>query len=219
VDSVLDTLPVSSSYRYLIQDPYHEYGVQFIEHIYRKYGYRAICLYTDRRERLFHEASMPQLRSDCVAAAYDAGPGRIHHIIERLREDGDVLAVIPFNETSILSATEIAARLGLSWAQPDVMRRFRDKYALKHYLRGTQSALRINASQTVRTSFEVLSLRHKDPYRRFVLKPNDGYGNRHIGFFDDASPDAEIDGLCSAIIRRGYLAVNRETRKSPVRRD
>src|SRR5271170_7079734 len=114
---------MSSSSHYLIQDPYHEYGVRFVEHIYRRYGYRAICFYTDRRERLLHEPGFPQLRSNCIAAAYDVEPARMNRFIEQMRARRDVIGVIPFNETSLLPATEIAARLGLSWAQPEVLAR------------------------------------------------------------------------------------------------
>src|SRR5260221_310581 len=74
---LFETFNANSSAHYLIQDPYHEYGARFIDHIYRTYGHRAICIYTNRRERMIHEAQFPQLRSDAVAAACDVNLNRL----------------------------------------------------------------------------------------------------------------------------------------------
>lgn len=184
---------------YVIQDPYHEYGVSFVEHIYRQYGHRAVCLYTNRRERVSHRATLSPLRSTSVAAAYDVHTDKIRELAAVLRAKYHIAAVIPFNETSVTMAAELAGHLGLRWAQPEVMRRFRDKFALKDHLRETAPLLRVNASRLVRNTGDVLLLRRQAPYRRFVLKPNDGFGNRHIGVFDDASPQREIGNHLSRL--------------------
>jgi hypothetical protein len=177
---------------YLIQDPYHEYGVQFVEHIHRHYGHRAVCIYSNRRERVSHEATLSKLHANGVAAAFDVNLAALTEFAAMLRARYDVSAMIPFNETSVTTAAELAGRLGLSWAQPKIMLRFRDKFALKEHLRTTAPGIRINASHRVETLADVLSMRKQVAYRRFVLKPNDGYGNRHIGLFDYASPVREI---------------------------
>jgi hypothetical protein len=177
---------------YLIQDPYHEYGMRFVEQIYRQYGHRAIVFYTNRRERLAQGSNAPKLRSECVAAAYNVPAGTMPRFVDALRAHPNIIGVIPFNETSLLPAAELASRLGLSWSPPDVIRRFRDKFLLKDHLRKTAPAVRINASQMVLTTADVLALRRQEPYRRFILKPNDGFGNRRIGLFDRGSTAAEI---------------------------
>ncbi len=196
---------------FLIQDPYHTYGREFIQHIHRRYGHRAICFYTDPREQMLHESSIRALPAECIAASYDVDPGRLQDFIKRLRTAHRVLAVIPFNETALLPSVEIAAGLGLSWAQQEIMRRFRDKFALKEYLRRAAPHLRLNASCIVGSAVEVLKLRKQVPYERFVLKPNDGYGNRHIALLGQSSPEAEIVAYfhrlkASAVVMEEYIS-------------
>src|SRR6266702_7621782 len=96
---LFETFKASSSSHYLIQDPYHEYGAQFIDHLYQTYGHRAICIYTNRRERM-HEAQFPQLRSNAVAAAYDVNLNRLDDFVGMVKSRHNIIAVIPFNETS-----------------------------------------------------------------------------------------------------------------------
>jgi ATP-grasp domain len=189
---LFETFMASSSSHYLIQDPYHEYGVQFIDHLYRTYGHRAICIYTNRRERM-HEAQFPQLRSNAVAAAYDVNLNRLDDFVGMVKSRHKIIAVIPFNETSVVPSTAIAQSLGLSWAQPNIMRLYRNKFALKDYLRNECPSLRMNASRIVQTTQDVLSIRRQREYQRFVIKPNDGYGNRDIALFDRESTKAEIE--------------------------
>jgi hypothetical protein len=200
---------MGSPSHYLLLDPHHPYAVRFIERLHGKYGHLAICAFTDRRERLLHEANFPQLRGPGVAASYDVDPAGLDQFAELLKSRHRVIAAIPFNETVLLPTTMIAAKLGLSWAQPAVMALFRDKYALKEHLRHADPGLRVNASRLVRTGAEVLSSRSA-AFRRFVLKPNDGYGNRLIGIFDDKTPEPEIAAFMgrmrgSAVVMEEYV--------------
>jgi len=190
---LLGTSKASLSSHYFIQDPYHEYGVEFIDHVYRKYGHRAICLYTNRRERIVHETQFPQLPSNAVAAAYDVKLNRLDDFVSMVKSRYNIIAVIPFNETSVVPATDIAHSLGLSWAQPSIMPLFRNKFALKDHLRNECPNLRMNASRIVQTTQGVLSIRRQREYQRFVIKPNDGYGNRDIALFDRKSTEPEIE--------------------------
>ena len=166
--------------------------MQFVEHNFQKFGHRAVCLYTNRRERLSYAATVPRLRSAGMVAAYDVNPARIREFAASLRTKYDIAAIIPFNDAGVTTAAELTSGLGLNWAKPEVIRRFRDKFALKAHIRNTVPVLRINASDLVRTLEDVLSLGRQSPYQRFVLKPNDGFGNRHIGLFHRTSPQNEI---------------------------
>src|SRR4030088_466720 len=83
---------------YLIQDPHHEYAARFIEHLYRSFGYRAVCFYTDRRERLFHRHGYPVLRSECIAASYDVSVRDLSRFASHIAANHGVAAVLPFNE-------------------------------------------------------------------------------------------------------------------------
>jgi biotin carboxylase len=176
----------------LIIDPHNQYGVLFVETIFRRFGLPSVCLYTNRRERGAYQQFTEQAHSEWVAASYELSAGRMDQLVAQLRAHHRIAAVIPFDELSVLPSTELASRLGLSWPQPRIMRLFRDKFALKQHLRSTAPKLRINASQLVRTCSEVVALRKQTPYRRFILKPNDGYGNQHIGLFAFDSAEAQI---------------------------
>jgi hypothetical protein len=182
-------VPASSNAEteYLIQDPHHEYAARFIEHLYETFGYRAVCFYTDRRERLFHQPDYPVLRSECVAASYDISARDLARFSAHVASAHSITAVIPFNEPTVGPAVELARLLGLGWAQPDVMRRFHDKFALKDYIRANHPDVRMNASRRAESVADVLAARRDPAYRRFVLKPNNGFGNRSIGLFDETT--------------------------------
>lgn len=177
---------------FLIQDPCHEYAVRFIERIYHRFGLRAICFYTNRRERLRRARQYPLLASGLVAASYDVSRSDLARFAAHLREHQQVAAVVPVNEPSVLPATELGELLGLSWAQPAAMRRVCDKAAFKRYLGEQHPHIRINASRSVQTVREVRAARREPAYRSFVIKPNSGFGNRAVGRFDEHSADAAI---------------------------
>ncbi len=177
---------------FLIQDPYHEYAARFIEQIYRRFGLRAICFYTNRRERLRRARQFPLLQSDLVAASYDVSRPDLARFAAYLREHHRVAAVVPVNEPAVLPATELGELLALSWAQPLEMRRVCDKLAFKRYLREQHPHIRINASRSVQTGRDVRSARREGAYRRFVIKPNSGFGNRAVGLFDESTPEEAV---------------------------
>jgi hypothetical protein len=183
--------------------------VRFIEHIHRKYGYQAICFYSDRRQRIRQAPLFPQLASACVAANYEVKPHQLARFADHLRDTYDIAAVIPFNEPTVLAAVELAEQLELGWSQPTVLRRFRDKCALKQYLRSQNSGLRINASRSVGSAADVLTARLDAAYERFILKPNDGYGNRGIALFDRQSSATDIEryllGMNGSVLMEEYI--------------
>ncbi len=180
------------SKQFLIQDPTHPYAARFIELLHHKYDYRAVCVYTDRRERLRDSSRFPILHSSSVCASYDALPSQFADLAEHLHHNHKVVAVVPYSEPTILGAAEMARRLGIGWPQTAVMRRFRDKFALKEHLRQTRPDIRINASRRVETVSEVLAARRGPAFERFVLKPNNGFANRDIGFFGSATEARDI---------------------------
>jgi hypothetical protein len=189
------TGPATAEIQYLIQDPHHEYAARFIEHLYQSFGYRAVCFYTDRRVRLFHQPDYPVLHSECIAASYDVSVRDLSRFASHIAANHGVAAVLPFNEPTLAPAVELARLLGLGWAQPDVMRRFHDKFALKEYIRGAHPEVRMNASRRVAGLAEVLAARREPLYQRFVLKPNNGFGNRAIGLFDQTTEVAVLESF------------------------
>jgi hypothetical protein len=183
---------MSSPAQVLIFDPHNEYGALFIENIYRRHGLASVCVCTRRRELAGYRQALDRLPSEWVAASYEVGGIRRGDLAAQLRAHHRIEAVIPFDELSVLPAVEVASSLGLNWPQPEIMRRFRNKFELKQYLRSTSPQLRINASRLVRKASDIFALRKQVPYLRFVLKPNDGYGNRHIGMFAFDSSEVQI---------------------------
>src|SRR5579862_8817680 len=177
---------------FLIQDPCHEYAAHFIEQIHRRFGMRAICFYTDRRDRLRRARQFPVLESELVTASYEVSRSDLVRFVAHLREHHRVVGVVPANEPAVLPATELGELLGLSWAQPIAMRRVCDKFAFKRHLREQHPQIRINASRLVQTSRDVRVARHEPAYRRFVIKPNGGFGNRAVGLFDENTPEEVV---------------------------
>ncbi|MGD9843393.1 MAG: acetyl-CoA carboxylase biotin carboxylase subunit family protein, partial [Steroidobacteraceae bacterium] len=186
-------LQMSTSRYIVVQDPCHDYAVRFIRHIHDKYGYRAICFFTNRREFLRQASAYPLLQSDCVAATFEVQPQQLNSFAGHMRDHYDIAAIIPFNEPAVATATQLAQQLGLSWSQPPVLQRFRDKYSLKQYLRAQDQGLRINATCKVSDADDVIRARSNCAFDRFVLKPNDGFGNRDIGMFDASTDRAQIE--------------------------
>lgn len=191
--------PAQGGSEYLIQDPQHEYAVRFIEYLYRAFGYRAVCFYSDRRERLFHQPDYPLLRSDCIAASYDVSVRDLPGFAAHIASAHNIIAVLPFNEPTVAPAVELARLLNLSWSQPDIMRRFHDKFALKDYIRTHYPEIRMNASRRAGSLADVLHARRDPAYARFVLKPNDGFGNRSVGLFDRTTDASVLDSYLARL--------------------
>jgi heptaprenyl diphosphate synthase len=175
----------------LIQDPHHDYAARFIDQIHRKYGYRAVCFFTDRKRRAYERGAYPILESDAVEAHYEVQGSDLGAFAERVASAHDIAGVIPYNEECVLPAAELSDALGLGWNALDVIRRFRDKFAMKEHLRRVDPGMRMNASWRVKSVDDVFAS-GEAPFARYVVKPNSGFGNRQVGFFDVTSTRAEI---------------------------
>ena len=177
---------------YLILNPHHEYGVSLIERIHRRHRRRAVCCFTESSISA-RQAMRLLARShgEMLSGLYTAHPQRLAPFIEHLRQRHRIEAVAPFDEDSLLPAAEVLEALGLDRERAALLRRFRDKHQLKSHLRAHAPALRMTASERVASVSEVLEVRAAPGYARFVLKPNDGWGNRDIGVFGrDSTPDS-----------------------------
>ncbi len=177
--------------QYVIQDPYHDYAVRFMYQMQRMYGWKAVCFYTNTVDLRRSFRAFPQLRDpEFVAASYRVSDEGMPSFIAHLRSAHDVRAVVPHYEPAVRNAALIAAGLGLSWSQPEVLARFRDKEAMKAHLRHADPGLRVNFSQVVRSPDEAVAVAAEHDLTRYVLKPNDGFGNVGVAFFEgSASPE------------------------------
>ena len=178
---------------FVIQDPYHDYAMRFMEVMHRRYGWRAVCMYLHPEALRMNAYAYPRLRSaQYVAASYRVSEKGIPAFVEHVRTAHDIRAVIPHYEPSVRPAGRIGAALGLSWAQPDVLRRFRDKRSLKLFVSQADPALRINPGYLVGSPAEALRIAGEHGMARFVLKPNDGFGNVDVAFFDLEADPTEV---------------------------
>lgn len=187
---------------YLIQDPYHAYAASFIDVIFRSWGYRAICLYTDEKVRFYEQDAYPILESDRIATSVDLDGESLETVARRLQGRYDIAGIVPFSEPTVSAAAELAAHLGLDWCKPEVLRRFRDKYGLKQYLREQYPALRLNAARRVDSAADVLG---GSLPARYVLKPNDGFGNSAIGMFEATTPREQVEAFFAQHPKRTWL--------------
>jgi hypothetical protein len=176
----------------VLQDPYHEYAVRFLE-LARDRGLRAVCLYTDRLEMLRRAREFPALEGPDVAAAYLIEGRGVEEVADHLRAHHRVVAVVPHNEPAVLGLGRLADLLDLPWAQPGVLDRFRDKRALKELLRSVPDGPRVNAFAAVSSASDVRDAIATGHFPSFVLKPNDGYGNTTIGFFQSAGDPSDYE--------------------------
>ncbi len=173
----------------VLLDPAHPYAAEFIGLFYRRWDMRTVCVWTDAEQRRTQAWRFPALRSDAVAAHYDLGSATLEELAAYLRRTHAIRAVVPYIEPVIPASERLAELLGLDWAQPGIVPLFRDKLALKQHLRDAPDGPRVNLVAPVRTADDVVRALEGTDLPRFVLKPNDGYGNSRIGFFDrDGDP-------------------------------
>ena len=172
---------------YLIQDPYDDDALQFIRTIFTYFGLRPVCFYTNRKGRVYGERRYPELRGDRIEARYDVDLDDLPSFVREMKRRYDVRGVIPYREDTLELAAELSGLLGLDWNPAETVARFRNKHALKSFVKSQDPAVRVPACWLVHSLDDVVS----NPLpERFVLKPNDGYGNRAIGIFgrdDDAA--------------------------------
>lgn len=183
----------ASSGEYVIQDPYGYQARRFMTVLHRDFGLRAVCFHTDpdrmRRESYWN----PLLRSAATSANYVAPLDELPALADRLRQHHQIVAVIPYREPTLLPAETLAELLGLDWAQPEVVRRFRDKHLMKEHLGTVPGGPRLNRTVRVASAADVDSARASADFGKFVVKPIDGFGNTAIGFFDSSASSQDVE--------------------------
>lgn len=179
---------------YLIQDPYDTDAQRFIAAMFRYFGMRPVCFYTDPKARYYGERAFPMLRSSEVEASFDVSLADLGPFAAAVQRKYDIAAIIPYREDVVEVAAELCKHLELRWNAPETIARFRDKHALKSYLRRHPVGVRVPYSKLVSTSADLCDGALPS---KFVLKPNDGYGNRDVSIWrrddDLSSARAAID--------------------------
>lgn len=176
----------------LLIDPYQPYAELYISRLYRDYGIRTVALHRSWRTRLVLEPRLPILRSRAVSAHYMIPAAGVEALAPTLRAKHDVAAVLPHDEGAVWPLARMAELLNVDWSQPPALRAFSSKGALKRLLRQNDPQVRVNQVGHVASAREVRDWVEQTGVSRFVLKPDDGSGNRGVAFFDADASDADL---------------------------
>jgi len=193
---------------YVIWNPHHEYGPACIERMHRTHGSRAVCCFTDRLAGARQARALMRTHGDYIAAAYCVDLRHPAALAAHLRARHRIGTVVPLDEDSWLPCADLVERLGLAWPPPALLRRLRAKEAIKSALRAARPALRVNASRRVASPQEVISACADPAYHRFVLKPNEGSGNRDVSVFGAGCGRDRIEEYFESV--RGQTVVMEE---------
>ena len=174
---------------YIIPDPQHEYALSLIETIRQNYQLKPICVYSDSKAEVYNRRHFPELAAKNVVATYYLDKQSISEIAADITRKYNVLNIVPYFEQSIAPMAELMAAMGLTWNKPEVLARFRNKSALKDHIRRGHTGIDVGISRAVTSVDEVFSQPLPD---RYVIKPNDGFANRDIGFFDKSTPQSMV---------------------------
>ena len=158
----------------------------------RRFGMPAVCVYFDAGALRGEARRLAGLGSDVLSRVYVASPEDVDGIAEVLGERHDIRAVVPYIETALTPSVQLGRRLGVSWAENPALELFRDKHALKRHVASIPGGPRVNSVALVNGFDDVEVALASGGFDRFVLKPNDGFGNSNIGFFDSSSPVDEV---------------------------
>lgn len=190
---------------YLIQDPFDTDALRFIDAMFRYFGLRPVCFYTDPKARFYGEHEFPILRTEAIEAAFDVDLDDLASFAATVSESYDVLTVIPYREDVVEVAAELCGLLDLKWNDAATVARFRDKHALKTYVHERDPCVRVPCSRIVTTLDDVFDDELPD---RFVIKPNDGFGNREVTVFDSsqrAAVEAKLRDTSTTWILEEYI--------------
>lgn len=174
-------------------NPYQYYADKFIELLFQRHGIRTVALHTDWRTRLIRQPRMPILDGPAVAAHYMVPPGGVAELAPMLRRRHDIGAVLPHDEGAVEPLVRLARDLALPWSQQPVLGALGSKEAVKRFIGDVDPGVRLNSVIRAQSAAQVLQWAREQQVSRFVLKPDDGSGNRGVAFFDTDADSARID--------------------------
>jgi glutathione synthase/RimK-type ligase-like ATP-grasp enzyme len=178
---------------YLIFDPQHDYALALMDRLKETDSARPIFIYTDTRSEFYNRSVWPQVRNRDAAATFYLDRSSEQEIVAAINKQFTVVGVVPYYEKALLPAARLLDHLQIDWNSPEVLRRFRDKGGLKDHLRSR--GVQVNSTRLVHTAAEVLA---QPLPPKYVIKPNDGFANRDVGFFDSATQPAQIEAYFAA---------------------
>ena len=192
---------------YILFEPQHEYAAAIMGYLARTHGLKPVCVYLSSKAEVYQRRHFPDLGPERVEASFFLDRMAPADIAAHLNEHYEVLGVVPYAEQTLAPAAALLQHLSVSWNNPALLRLFRDKAALKATLRREHPEIRLNEARLVHTVADVFAAPLP---ARYVLKPNDGFANRDVGFFEHHSPRAQVvqyfaGGPQGAYILEGFL--------------
>jgi hypothetical protein len=188
----------------LMLSPYLPYSGPLVE-AFAVLGLGTVALYTDLPALRHFRTVAPLPGGPSIVASYVADERDLDLVAGVLRDRHHVVGVCPVFETDLLPLARIADLLGVSSVDPDVIARFRDKAALKEHLRSVSGGPCVNVTCEVSSGDDVREVVAEHGLDRFVLKPNDGFGNRAIFYGDAATSHAAVDAYLASASGRVLL--------------
>lgn len=185
----------------VLLNPYQYYAERFITLLYREHGIRTVALHSDWRTRLIRQPRLPVLDSPAVSAHYMVPPAGITRLAPLLWHRHDIVGVLPHDEGAVAPLVALGRALGLTWADQPVFDAIGSKSAIKALIHAADPNIRLNAVAPVADADATLRWVETTGVERFVLKPDDGSGNRGVAFFDTQPVDQTA--------LRQYFAENR----------
>ena len=193
--STMPTDPTQRPYAYIIMDPQHEYGIALVQQLFQAHRLRPVVIYSSRQLYLARRAHYAELHQVPALATYFLDRTSLAAIANDVRARFQVQGLVPYFEESVLPMAALQDLLQVAWNGADVLRRFRDKSALKAHLRGVAPDLALGYFRAVQGVTEVYA---DFVPERFIIKPTDGAANRAIGFFGPETGREEVAAYFAA---------------------
>ena len=177
---------------YVLQDPYHPYALELVARIKSRFPQlRPLAYYTNPRLRFYFRKDYDLTQVDPRILEVECDLSQSDEFVEHLRQEFNIIAVLPWNEQVMDHSIELMEKLDLNWNRPELMRCFRQKFALKQLLWQKDASLLPGPSFQVNDLSDFLQLRSQIG-ECFVIKPVAGYSNQAIGFFNQSSELSDL---------------------------
>jgi predicted ATP-grasp superfamily ATP-dependent carboligase len=187
---------------YVILDPNYDYAAYMVKFL-AQYDFRGIAVFTEEKHyQIFHEQFTQELgefMADEYLLTEFSEMMDLATAILNDWQDEEINGIIPWGEFTVEIGAELGEYLGLDWNPRTVVHRFRNKYALKSYLR-YHTDLRINASRLVTTEEEAQEFQETVAKWPIVVKPAEGAGSRAVFFAEDME---QLRAYCVEVFKSG----------------
>lgn len=171
---------------YVVLDPAQNYPAQMVEFLHR-YNFKGIFVFSESGQyEAFHNnySSLIECMADEYLLTEFANVEELAHQIVRDWAGEEIHGIIPWAEFGVELGAHLGEALQVDWNSREVIHRFRNKFALKEYLR-LKSDVRINASRIVDNEEDVRQFQKLVDKWPIVVKPTEGAGSRNVFFAYD----------------------------------